>query len=219
MNVYTWTIGASHTPAAFLALAGTALPFDITDTIATLLFALAFGPELARLLARTRERMNMSLGTPPAQSAAPTVSAGGAATAGRGVTIASAILALIVASLGVGGQVVRASTASAHAASLSPELSYLTSAQNSDGGFGGAPGQGSSELYTRLGGDGARGRRARPGERESRWTLGARLAARRSLDPERSGRRRAHDPRRARVRSLRVLVRGTRPRRRSAARA
>src|SRR6202035_3990503 len=29
MNVYQWTIGASHTPAAFLALAGSSLPFDI----------------------------------------------------------------------------------------------------------------------------------------------------------------------------------------------
>ena len=59
MNLYTYTLAATHTPAAFLAIAGTALPFDITDTIATLLFALAFGPELARLLARTRERMTV----------------------------------------------------------------------------------------------------------------------------------------------------------------
>jgi prenyltransferase beta subunit len=56
-----------------------------------------------------------------------------------------------------GGTSARASTAStasttsslnAHAASLSPELSFLTSAQNSDGGFGAARGQSSSELYT-----------------------------------------------------------------------
>ena len=60
MNVYTWTIGAVHTPAAFVVVVGGGLPFDVTDTIATLLFALAFGPELARLLARTRERMNVT---------------------------------------------------------------------------------------------------------------------------------------------------------------
>jgi len=118
MNVYTWTIGASHTPAAFLAIAGTALPFDITDTIATLLFALAFGPELARLLARTRERMTVSW-----------------------EPVAPAILVLVVG-------VALMSAATAHAASLSPELSYLSSAQGSDGGFGAARGQGSSELYT-----------------------------------------------------------------------
>jgi energy-coupling factor transport system substrate-specific component len=60
MNFYTWTIGASHTPGAFIVIAGGALPFDLTDMIATLLFALAFGPQLARLLGRTRERMNVT---------------------------------------------------------------------------------------------------------------------------------------------------------------
>jgi energy-coupling factor transport system substrate-specific component len=130
MNVYTWTIGASHTPAAFLAIAGTALPFDITDTIATLLFALAFGPELARLLARTRERMTVSWEpqSPTSKPRSPT-------------PIAPVILVLIVG-------VTLMPAVAARAASLSPELSYLTSAQNSDGGFGAARGQGSSELYT-----------------------------------------------------------------------
>jgi prenyltransferase beta subunit len=45
-------------------------------------------------------------------------------------------------------QISTTSGPSAHAASLSPELSYLASAQNADGGFGGAKGQSSSELYT-----------------------------------------------------------------------
>jgi energy-coupling factor transport system substrate-specific component len=145
MNLYTYTISATHTPAAFLAIAGTALPFDITDTIATLLFALAFGPELARLLARTRERMTVSW-----EPASPDTTAGASGTVAGGAAVgAPAILALVLAaSLTLGGPVARASTVSAHAASLSPELSFLTSAQNSDGGFGGARGQGSSELYT-----------------------------------------------------------------------
>ena len=61
MNLYTWTLGASHTPAAFLlATAGAALPFDITDAVASFLFGLAFAPELARLLARMRARMDVS---------------------------------------------------------------------------------------------------------------------------------------------------------------
>jgi prenyltransferase beta subunit len=118
MNLYTFTLAGAHTPAAFLAIAGTSLPFDLTDVLATLLFALAFGPELARLLARTRERMTVSW-----------------------EPVTSAILALVVVmSLTV--------TVTARASSLSPELSFLTSAQNADGGFGGARGQGSSELYT-----------------------------------------------------------------------
>jgi Prenyltransferase and squalene oxidase repeat len=151
MNVYTWTIGASHTPAAFLAIAGTALPFDITDTLATFLFALAFGPELARLLARTRERMTVSWEpvTPP-PATREVARAGGTASA------TPAILALVVAAaattalgLSSGVGIARASTVDAHAAaSLSPELSFLASAQNPDGGFGGARGQASSELYT-----------------------------------------------------------------------
>jgi hypothetical protein len=68
MNLYTWTIGASHTPAAFVAIAGAALPFDLTDAVSTFLFALAFGPELARLLARTRARMNVRWEPAPARS-------------------------------------------------------------------------------------------------------------------------------------------------------
>lgn len=59
MNLYTWSIGASHTPAALLAVSGTALPFDVTDAVASLVFALAFGPELARVLERARARMEV----------------------------------------------------------------------------------------------------------------------------------------------------------------
>jgi energy-coupling factor transport system substrate-specific component len=59
MNVYEWTIGASHTPAALLAVASVSLPYDLTDTIATLLFGLLFGPELARVLERARARMDV----------------------------------------------------------------------------------------------------------------------------------------------------------------
>ena len=123
MNLYTWTIGASHTPAAFVVIAGGALPFDLTDMVATLLFALAFGPELARLLGRTRERMNVTWEN---------------TSSGAAVGVAVAVVAL-----GAG-----AAPARAHAASLSPEISFLVSAQNADGGFGAAPGQRSSELYT-----------------------------------------------------------------------
>ncbi len=157
MNLYTFTLAGAHTPAAFLAIAGTSLPFDLTDMFATLLFALAFGPELARLLARTRERMTVRWEPHPPPPAVPAAPAGGSpdpGLAGRGAT-ASAILAIVVASLGLGGLATRptvagAFTGDAHVASsrLSPELSFLTSAQNTDGGFGGARGQGSSELYT-----------------------------------------------------------------------
>lgn len=156
MNLYTFTLAGAHTPAAFLAIAGTSLPFDLTDMFATLLFALAFGPELARLLSRTRERMTVRWEPLPPLPAAPVMSAVGPPDAGlasRGIT-GAAILVIVLASLGLSGPAIRPATAGAfaldaHAASaLAPELSFLTSAQNADGGFGGARGQGSSELYT-----------------------------------------------------------------------
>jgi uncharacterized membrane protein len=150
MNVFQWTIGASHTPAALLAVVGTGLPFDLTDVVASFLFGLAFGPELARLLARMRARMNIQWDPALPKPAVPSAVRGGARTG------ALAIFALLAAAttFAVRGTPARASTVStvsrqrAHAASLSPELSYLTSAQNTDGGFGAAKGEGSSELYT-----------------------------------------------------------------------
>src|SRR5439155_21383089 len=69
MNLYTWTLGASHTPAAFLAVAGQALSYDVTDTVASLLFGLAFAPELARLLARMRVRLHVEWEGPHSSAA------------------------------------------------------------------------------------------------------------------------------------------------------
>jgi len=60
MDVYTWTLGAAHTPAAFAAVAGQALPYDVTGVVASFLFGLAFAPELARVLARVRVRMDVT---------------------------------------------------------------------------------------------------------------------------------------------------------------
>jgi energy-coupling factor transport system substrate-specific component len=71
MNVYTWTLGASHTPAAFLAVAAQGLPYDAADVLASLAFALAFAPELARVLARTRTRMEVTWSQAPTAFRAP----------------------------------------------------------------------------------------------------------------------------------------------------
>jgi Squalene-hopene cyclase C-terminal domain/Prenyltransferase and squalene oxidase repeat len=139
MNVYSWSIGAAHTPAALLAVAGAGLPFDLVDTIASLLFGLAFGPELARVLARTRARMDIRW-------------------EGTTVTGTPLLLALVLGAAAVllpGGSTERASAAPVLAAAAHParvdlarEIGYLASAQDSNGGFGSAPGQASSELYT-----------------------------------------------------------------------
>jgi energy-coupling factor transport system substrate-specific component len=154
MNVYTWTIGAAHTPAAFLATASAALPFDLTDTIASCLFGFAFGPELARLLARMRARMNVTWEAAGTQDEAGAQPANGGSLGSLGAAGALAIIVL-AAPPALGGPH-PASAAPAHAstrraratASLAPEVSYLIGAQNSDGGFGAARGESSSELYT-----------------------------------------------------------------------
>jgi energy-coupling factor transport system substrate-specific component len=147
MNLYTWTLGASHTPAALLAVAGTALPFDVTDVVASFLFGLAFAPELARLLARMRGRMNVTW-EPDERPPASAVSLRSLGTHGPLLALALVLVlasgATSVASAsarGLGGR-------AASAAGLGRELSYLSRAQNAGGGFGAAAGQRSSELYT-----------------------------------------------------------------------
>jgi energy-coupling factor transport system substrate-specific component len=75
MDLYTWTLGAVHTPAAFLAVAAQGLPYDIAGVVSSFLFGLAFAPELAQVLARTRRRMDVSwapapLATTPAEELA-----------------------------------------------------------------------------------------------------------------------------------------------------
>ena len=65
MDLYTWTLGAAHTPAAFLAVAGQALPFDVTDVVASFLFGLAFAPGFAQVLTRARVRMDVMWAAAP----------------------------------------------------------------------------------------------------------------------------------------------------------
>ena len=169
MNLYTWTLGASHTLAAFLAIAATALPFDLTDMVASFFFGLAFGPELARLLARMRARMNVSwepavggaLGEdPPANPPNGVTGLGSLGAAGSLVAVLLATALLLGAPHAARAQpaaaqrataqaaIAQTPTASTAGAGLAPELSFLAGAQNADGGFGGASGQSSSELYT-----------------------------------------------------------------------
>ena len=154
MNFYSWSIGASHTPAALLIEVGRGLPFDITDTLATLLFALAFGPELARLLARTRERMTVSFEDAPPRIAAGALLLVALVVPGVFADGASQAHASAGAVSSLPSQPARASSraapepAHARTASLARELSFLISAQNANGGFGAARGQSSEELYT-----------------------------------------------------------------------
>jgi energy-coupling factor transport system substrate-specific component len=168
MNLYTWTLGASHTPAAFLAVAGQGLSYDITDTVASFLFGLAFAPELARVLARMRLRMDVTWAQAPA--AGGPADEIGVGRAGHPLRPAGSVgLALLAGALLLAGpRVARAdrrapgagrSRAVALIAERTPaatlarldasrEIAFLAGAQNADGGFGGARGQASSELYS-----------------------------------------------------------------------
>ncbi len=165
MNVYTWTLGASHTPAAFFLTAGQALPYDITDTVASFLFGFAFGPELARLLGRVRARMTVEWkpAHPPAATmvvAIALVGAGSYAVACPSPARAAPHLPTRTSTSSMptaraGGSLawssVEAAPSLAHIASsgvVARGVAYLQGAQNSDGGFGAAKGQRSSELYS-----------------------------------------------------------------------
>lgn len=134
MNVYEWTIGASHSWSALLLNVGKGLPFDITDTVASFLFGLAFGPELARLLGRLRTRMTVTWApiAPMLLVALVLLAAGGA----RAEVVR--------------GQADQAEPGRARAArtDLGRSLAFLRHAQNGDGGFGAEPGLRSSELYS-----------------------------------------------------------------------
>ncbi len=189
MNVYTWTLGATHTLAAFLLIAGaTALSFNLVDAGASFLFGLAFAPELARVLIRMRARMDVRweasgagvpavlalalglagallagggsaradvlrpVGAPPAVSTAtatPLVSPASLSAALPFAVVPPATASPLVAPEGVSSAPpLAAATASAARVNVSPELGYLASAQDSDGGWGAAAGQPPSELYS-----------------------------------------------------------------------
>jgi energy-coupling factor transport system substrate-specific component len=128
MNLYTWTLTGSHTFAQYGVIVAAALPFDVTHVIASFAFGLAFGPALVRMLTRVRERLQVEW--------EPT----------RAAPVLLAALALTGAGVLAGPQ--PSARAAGGGAALSPELAFLARAQNSDGGFGGARGQSSSELYT-----------------------------------------------------------------------
>lgn len=152
MNVYTWTLGAVHTPAAFLLIAGGALPFDITDTVASFLFGFAFGPELARLLGRMRARMTIEWPpthppTHPAASAPPVL------LVLMCVGICAVALPTHARAAGrmSSSSAPRLTPALAHTTAgnaISRAVTFLQRSQDSNGGFGGAPGQRSSEIYS-----------------------------------------------------------------------
>ncbi len=121
MNVHLWvTYGGDHSLARLGAYQATSLPFDAAHVIGNVLFCLAFGPALVAALRRYRARLEVRW--VPAAAAA-------------------AVALAVVPALAV-------APATAEAAVTDKPAAYLVRAQNADGGFGDAPGRGSSGLHT-----------------------------------------------------------------------
>jgi energy-coupling factor transport system substrate-specific component len=122
MNLSLWvTYSGDHSLAKLGAIFATSLPFDVAHALGNALFCLAFGPALVRALRRYRMRFEVTWRAAPAASG-----------------IAVALLALAVA----------LPAATARAAVPAKSVAYLERAQNADGGFGPAPGSGSTQMHT-----------------------------------------------------------------------
>jgi prenyltransferase/squalene oxidase-like repeat protein len=126
MNVHLWvTYSGDHSLAALGAYFATSLWFDVAHVIGSILFCLAFGPALVRALARYRTRFEVRWLPAPA-----------AAT--------GLLLILMIAPAPPRAH----ADEQADAAAARSSVRYLLDAQNGDGGWGAAPGQSSSQLYT-----------------------------------------------------------------------
>ena len=144
----------------YLAIAGISLPFNLAHAIGNAALALAFGPSFVRVLERFRRRLDVRWEEGPQPPPAPATRSGRPLPGG----VAAACVAALALALAAAG------TAAAADRSVPRAVRYLERAQNSDGGFGAAPGQGSSQLITG-------------------WTvLGLEAAGRHPLDVRRAGR-------------------------------
>ncbi|MDO8184706.1 prenyltransferase/squalene oxidase repeat-containing protein [Conexibacter sp. JD483] len=120
----------------FLAYQSTSLPWDLAHAAGNVVFFLLFGPALIRILRRFRTRFEFSWSTGPPAGPAP------APPAARG-----GLAALLLGAVALAGFAAAPVLPQARAAATTP-VGYLLAAQNRDGGFGGAPGQRSVDLFS-----------------------------------------------------------------------
>ena len=122
MNLSLWvTYSGDHTLAKLGTVFATSLPFDVAHALGNAAFCLAFGPALVRALRRYRMRFEVTWRPAPAAAGA-----------------AVALIALAVA----------LPAATARAAVPAKSVVWLERTQNADGGFGPAPGAGSTQMHT-----------------------------------------------------------------------
>jgi energy-coupling factor transport system substrate-specific component len=125
MDVYQWTLASRQDLDSYLAVSASSLPYNLAHATGNVLFCLVIGPAFIRALRRYRARLEVRWEKAPPRAAA----------------AAAVVIALAVA-VGAAAPPAQAASAGSKAAS------YLLRAQNRDGGFPGAPKQGSSPLVT-----------------------------------------------------------------------
>jgi prenyltransferase beta subunit len=118
MDLYQLTLAARQDLDTYLAISASSLPYNLAHAIGNVVFCLLIGPAFIRALRRYRRRLEVSW--------RPTAAA---------TTAALALVLLIPA-------------AAAAASPADRAEHWLLGAQNKDGGFGAAPGLGSSELFS-----------------------------------------------------------------------
>jgi len=121
MDVYQWTLTGRQDLDSYLVVAGSSLPYNVAHAVGNVVFCLLIGPLFIRALRRYRRRLEVSWRPAPA-------------TIGAAVTLLL-LFALLPAAAGAATPSQRAER-------------YLLRAQNTDGGFGAAPRQRSSPLYS-----------------------------------------------------------------------
>ena len=135
MDLSVWvTYSGQTTVAQYLTISGVSLPFNVAHAVGNVVFALAFGPLLARSLLRYRSRMEVTWVDAPAGGGSP------------GIPGVAAPLAILAVAACLGGGLLSATPA--RASSASSAATYLLRAQNRDGGWGSAPGAASDPLVT-----------------------------------------------------------------------
>ncbi len=121
-DVGDWVNYSDHSLASLGVYVGKGLGFDAVHAAGCFAFALAFGPALTRSIQRFATRLQVTW-LPSTGAVAPVLAVG-----------------LLLAPMLAGR-----ATPAARAAGT--PRGYLLAAENRDGGFGGAPGQASSQLY------------------------------------------------------------------------
>jgi energy-coupling factor transport system substrate-specific component len=139
------TYGGEQSLERYLAISSRSLPFNVAHAAGNVVFALAAGPALARMLLRYRERFEHAWARPSPAGPADGVGRRRRAAAGAG---AACLLAALVFAASPASRAVGTPAASSAAAGKSGAVEWLRDAQNEDGGFGPERGSDSNPAMT-----------------------------------------------------------------------